>query len=68
MCYTICKLKLLEVFDLTTESKIRLMECKLQSFKMGYWKAKEANDAAAAKKWKDGCIDIYKRIDKLNRA
>lgn len=53
---------------MTTDSKIRLMECKLQSFKMGYWKAKEANDAAAAKKWKDGCIDIYKRIDKLNRA
>ncbi|MEA4933594.1 MAG: hypothetical protein VB071_08480 [Lawsonibacter sp.] len=51
---------------MTTENTIRLMECKLQSFKMGYWKAKAANDEVAAKKWRNGCIGIYKRIDKLN--
>jgi hypothetical protein len=53
---------------LNTESKIRLMECKLQSFKMGYWKAKAANDETAAEKWKDGCVVIYKRLDKLKQA
>lgn len=53
---------------MTTENTIRLMECKLQSFKLGYWKAKTANDEVAAKKWRSGCADIYKRLDKLKKA
>jgi len=53
---------------LNTDSKIRLMECKLQSFKLGYWKAKAENDDVAAKKWRTGCADIYKRLDKLKKA
>lgn len=52
---------------MSIESQIRLLECKLQSFKNGYWKAKNANDEAAAKKWRDGCADIYKRIDRLKQ-
>lgn len=53
---------------MANERTIRLLECKLQSFKNGYWKAKAANDEAAAKKWKEGCISTYKKIDKLRRA
>lgn len=53
---------------MTTENAIRLMECKLQSFKLGYWKAKAANDHAAATKWQVGCADIYRKIDKLKKS
>lgn len=53
---------------MTTENTIRLMECKLQSYKMAYWKAKSANDETGAEKWREGCKDIYTRIDKLKRA
>lgn len=53
---------------MTTDNTIKLMECKLQAFKTGYWKAKNANDEVAAKKWRDGCALIYKRIDKLKRS
>jgi len=55
-------------FILTTENTLKLMECKLQSFKNAYWKAKSANDEVAAKKWREGCVVIYKRIDKLKKA
>ncbi len=53
---------------MTTENTLKLMECKLQSFKNAYWKAKSANDEVAAKKWREGCVVIYKRIDKLKKA
>lgn len=53
---------------MTTENTIKLLECKLQSFKMAYWKAKAADEAESAEKWLDGCKDIYKRIDKLKQA
>lgn len=53
---------------MTTKNTIRLLECKLQSYKMAYWKAKAADEAESAEKWLDGCKGIYERIDKLKRA
>lgn len=66
MCYNLYKLS--EVLYLTTKNTIRLLECKLQSYKMAYWKAKAADEAESAEKWLDGCKGIYQRIDKLKRA
>ncbi len=53
---------------MTTENTIRLMQCKLQSFKLGYWKSKAANDEVAAREWRAGCVNIYKRLDKLKKS
>ena len=53
---------------MTTENTIRLLECKLQSYKSAYWKAKAADKTESAAKWLDGCRGIYRRIDKLKQA
>jgi len=57
----------LEVLFVTKESKIKLMTCKLQSYKNGYWRARSKRDDAAAEKWKDGCHAIKEKIDELTQ-
>lgn len=52
---------------MTKESTLRLMECKLQAFKNGFWKARANKDYVAAEKWKDGCKAIQERITELKQ-
>ena len=52
---------------MTKESEIRLITCKLQSYRNGYWRARAEKDDAAAEKWKEGFRAIQGRIDELKQ-
>lgn len=49
----------------TKESTIRLMKCKMLSYKAGFVKATAKGDVTAIDKWKEGYSAIKERIEEL---
>lgn len=52
---------------MTKEGTILLLESKLRAYKNGFLRAKEKNDEADAKKWKDGYRAIRERIYEIKQ-